>query len=66
MNNLITAAEAFVALQKGKTVLCRPIGDMLDFSDLDQFPLLFLANRVLNSASKSKLLNWLALHSQSH
>ncbi|MCW1515841.1 hypothetical protein OLN45_16885, partial [Acinetobacter baumannii] len=22
----------------GKTVLCRPIGDMLDFSDLDQFP----------------------------
>ncbi|KAA2288918.1 hypothetical protein FEC16_19290, partial [Acinetobacter baumannii] len=33
-----TAAEAFVALQKGKTVLCRPIGDMLDFSDLDQFP----------------------------
>ncbi|KAA2288910.1 hypothetical protein, partial [Acinetobacter sp. AB116925] len=33
-----TAAEAFAALQKGKTVLCRPIGDMLDFSDLDQFP----------------------------
>ncbi|HFF4983578.1 TPA: hypothetical protein ACGDMT_003647 [Acinetobacter baumannii] len=38
MNNLITATEAFAALQKGKTVLCRPIGDMLDFSDLDQFP----------------------------
>ncbi len=38
MNNLITAAEAFAALQKGKTVLCRPIGGMLDFSDLDQFP----------------------------
>ncbi|ADX03140.1 hypothetical protein PL769_003619 [Acinetobacter baumannii] len=38
MNNLITAAEAFAALQKGKTVLCRHIGDMLDFSDLDQFP----------------------------
>ncbi|MFW6476653.1 hypothetical protein ACOCHT_15890 [Acinetobacter baumannii] len=38
MNNVITAAEAFAALQKGKTVLCRPIGDMLDFSDLDQFP----------------------------
>ncbi|EMF5681642.1 hypothetical protein V3940_003490, partial [Acinetobacter baumannii] len=32
------AQEAFAALQKGKTVLCRPIGDMLDFSDLDQFP----------------------------
>ncbi|QFH46329.1 hypothetical protein [Acinetobacter baumannii] len=38
MNTLLTAAEAFAALQKGKTVLCRPIGDMLDFSDLDQFP----------------------------
>ncbi|EPU5470976.1 hypothetical protein NRA64_04830 [Acinetobacter baumannii] len=38
MTNLITAQEAFAALQKGKTVLCRPIGDMLDFSDLDQFP----------------------------
>ncbi len=38
MKILITAAEAFAALQKGKTVLCRPIGDMLDFSDLDQFP----------------------------
>ncbi|MDC4597872.1 hypothetical protein NQ793_08745 [Acinetobacter baumannii] len=38
MSNLLTAAEAFAALQKGKTVLCRPIGEMLDFSDLDQFP----------------------------
>ncbi|MFX4955416.1 hypothetical protein ABTC33_15960 [Acinetobacter baumannii] len=38
MSNLLTAAEAFAALQKGKTVLCRPIGNMLDFSDLDQFP----------------------------
>ncbi|MFL4376595.1 hypothetical protein [Acinetobacter baumannii] len=38
MNNLLTASEAFAALQKGKTVLCRPAGDVLDFSDLDQFP----------------------------
>lgn len=38
MTNLLTAAEAFAALQKGKTVLCRPAGDMLDFADLDQFP----------------------------
>ena len=38
MSNLLTAAEAFAALQNGKTVLCRPAGDMLDFSDLDQFP----------------------------
>lgn len=38
MTNLISANEAFEALQKGKTVLCRPAGDMLDFADLDQFP----------------------------
>ncbi|MBF6757020.1 hypothetical protein HN263_18060 [Acinetobacter baumannii] len=38
MTNLLTAAEAFAALQKGKTVLCRPAGDILDFADLDQFP----------------------------
>lgn len=38
MKNILTAQEAFAALQNGKTVLCRPIGDMLDFSDLDQFP----------------------------
>ncbi|EOG9655025.1 hypothetical protein ACLMN2_000064 [Acinetobacter baumannii] len=38
MKNILTAQEAFAALQKGKTDLCRPIGDMLDFSDLDQFP----------------------------
>ncbi|MDC4610110.1 hypothetical protein NQ788_16835 [Acinetobacter baumannii] len=38
MTNLITAQEAFAALQKGKTILCRPAGDMLDFADLDQFP----------------------------
>lgn len=38
MSNLLNATEAFAALQKGKTVLCRPQGDMLDFADLDQFP----------------------------
>jgi len=38
MNNLITAAEAFDALLNGFTVMCRPIGDILDFSDLGQFP----------------------------
>ncbi|HBU87129.1 MAG TPA: hypothetical protein DEF26_05725 [Acinetobacter sp.] len=38
MNNLITASEAFDALLNGFTVLCRPAGDMLDFSDLAQFP----------------------------
>lgn len=38
MTNLITANEAFDALLNGFTVLCRPVGDMLDFADLDQFP----------------------------
>lgn len=38
MKNLITASEAFDALLNGYTVLCRPVGDMLEFSELDQFP----------------------------
>ncbi|MDV7378240.1 hypothetical protein R4467_14815 [Acinetobacter baumannii] len=43
MNNLITAAEAFAALQKGKTVLCRYAGNGVlkadkSFSTLDQMP----------------------------
>lgn len=38
MTNLISAQAAFEALQKGKNILCRPAGDMLDFNDLDQFP----------------------------
>ncbi|EEY78943.1 hypothetical protein HMPREF0012_01812 [Acinetobacter calcoaceticus RUH2202] len=38
MKNLITASEAFDALLNGFKVLCRPVGDMLEFSELDQFP----------------------------
>ncbi|MEW5969303.1 MAG: hypothetical protein AB1706_05465 [Pseudomonadota bacterium] len=38
MNNIITASEAFDALLNGFKVLCRPVGDMLEFSELDQFP----------------------------
>ncbi|OCA07987.1 hypothetical protein XM61_14320 [Acinetobacter pittii] len=38
MTNLITAQEAFAALQKGKNILSRPSGDMLDFADLSEFP----------------------------
>ncbi|MDC5336082.1 hypothetical protein OHW59_05225 [Acinetobacter baumannii] len=43
MTNLLTAAEAFAALQKGKTVLCRYAGNGLlkadkSFSTLDQMP----------------------------
>lgn len=38
MSNLLNATEAFAALQKGKTVLCRSAGGMLEFAGLDQFP----------------------------
>lgn len=43
MNNLLTASEAFAALQKGKNVLCRYAGDGTlkadkSFSTLDQMP----------------------------
>ncbi len=43
MNNILNAHEAFNALQKGKTVLCRYAGDGTlhadkDFSTLDQMP----------------------------
>lgn len=43
MSNLLTAAEAFEALQKGKTVLCRYAGNGVlkadkSFSTLDQMP----------------------------
>ncbi|MDH2476284.1 hypothetical protein QDR68_01260 [Acinetobacter baumannii] len=43
MTNLLTAAEAFAALQKGKTVLCRYAGNGVlkadkSFSTLDQMP----------------------------
>lgn len=43
MSNLLNATEAFAALQKGKTVLCRYAGDGVlkadsSFSSLDQMP----------------------------
>lgn len=44
MKNIVTAYEAFDALLNGFTVLCRPVGDMLEFSELDQFPATIFAN----------------------
>lgn len=44
MKNIVTAYEAFDALLNGFTVLCRPVGDMLEFSKLDQFPATIFAN----------------------
>ncbi|MDQ8954510.1 hypothetical protein RFH42_16290 [Acinetobacter rudis] len=38
MQNLISAQEAFNAVVAGKHVLCRAVGELMDFDDLDQFP----------------------------
>lgn len=56
MNNLLTASEAFAALQKGKTILCRPEGDMLDFADLDQFPASIFGKQGYEFCIKAELM----------
>lgn len=56
MNNLLTAQEAFAALQKGKTILCRPEGDMLDFADLDQFPASIFGKQGYEFCIKAELM----------
>ena len=38
MNNLITPQEAFNAMCAGKNILCRAVGELMDFDDIDQFP----------------------------
>lgn len=38
MNNILNGNEAFAALMAGKNILCRAVGDLIDFDDLDQFP----------------------------
>ena len=38
MSNLISAQDAFSAMISGKNVLCRAVGELIDFADLDQFP----------------------------
>lgn len=38
MKNIVTAYEAFDALLNGFEILCRPVGDIMDFSELGQFP----------------------------
>lgn len=56
MNNLLTASEAFAALQKGKKILCRPEGDMLDFADLDQFPASIFGKQGYEFCIKAELM----------
>ncbi|MEG0652788.1 MAG: hypothetical protein RR479_11280 [Acinetobacter sp.] len=35
---ILNGNEAFAALMAGKNILCRAVGDLIDFDDLDQFP----------------------------
>lgn len=56
MTNLITATEAFDALLEGKTILCRPEGDMLDFADLDQFPASIFGKQGYEFCIKAELM----------
>lgn len=38
MNNIINGTEAFAAMMAGRNILCRAVGELIDFDDLDQFP----------------------------
>jgi len=38
MNNILNGNEAFAALMAGKSIMCRAVGELMDFNDLDQFP----------------------------
>ena len=35
---ILNSNEAYAALMAGKNILCRAVGDLIDFNDLDQFP----------------------------
>lgn len=36
--NILNGNEAFAALMSGKNIMCRAAGELMDFTDLDQFP----------------------------
>lgn len=36
--NLLSSNEAFSALMAGKNIMCRAVGELMDFDDLNQFP----------------------------
>jgi hypothetical protein len=35
---ILNGNEAFAAMMAGKNILCRAVGDLIDFNDLEQFP----------------------------
>jgi hypothetical protein len=36
--NILSSNEAFAAMMAGRNILCRAVGEMLDFDNIDQFP----------------------------
>lgn len=36
--NILNGQEAFSALMAGKNIMCRAVGELIEFNDLDQFP----------------------------
>ena len=36
--NILNGNEAFAAMMAGRNILCRAVGEMLDFNNIDQFP----------------------------
>lgn len=36
--NILNGNEAFAAMMAGRNILCRAVGEMLDFDNIDQFP----------------------------
>lgn len=36
--NILNGNEAFAAMMAGRNILCRAIGDLIEFDDIDQFP----------------------------
>lgn len=36
--NILNGQEAFTALMTGKNIMCRAVGELIEFNDLDQFP----------------------------
>lgn len=36
--NILNGPEAFAALMAGKNIMCRAVGELIEFNDLDQFP----------------------------
>lgn len=36
--NILNSTEAFAAMMAGRNILCRAIGELIEFDDIDQFP----------------------------